>query len=233
MISYNKQIQHNAQLVIPMAGKSKRFYDAGYNSPKSLIDVFGEHILTHIVKNFDFISDVLVIVSVVGIENHTKGPSYSILMAQRFIKQELPILVHYCDVFANWNIGETFSTLQLSDAIFLSFKGFHPSRMNGTTYAYAKLEPGQQRRIQDIREKRSFTEDFEKEDASTGIYGFKSGELFGIYSGLTPFNGAVTRSVLVVFAFSTMFSCCVGARTIFRVCVKRPLSKLLSTVTTL
>ena len=198
MISYNKQIQHNAQLVIPMAGKSKRFYDAGYNSPKSLIDVFGEHILTHIVKNFDFISDVLVIVSVddlkrysldkldyladnrikvVGIENHTKGPSYSILMAQRFIKQELPILVHYCDVFANWNIGETFSTLQLSDAIFLSFKGFHPSRMNGTTYAYAKLEPGQQRRIQDIREKRSFTEDFEKEDASTGIYGFKSGEL--------------------------------------------------------
>ena len=116
-------------------------------------------------------------IKVVGIENHTKGPSYSILMAQRFIKQELPILVHYCDVFANWNIGETFSTLQLSDAIFLSFKGFHPSRMNGTTYAYAKLEPGQQRRIQDIREKRSFTEDFEKEDASTGIYGFKSGEL--------------------------------------------------------
>lgn len=127
MISYNKQIQHNAQLVIPMAGKSKRFYDAGYNSPKSLIDIFGEHILTHIVKNFDFISDILVIVSdddlerysldkldyladnrikVVGIENHTKGPSYSILMAQRYIKQELPILVHYCDVFANWNVGK-------------------------------------------------------------------------------------------------------------------------------
>ena len=198
MISYNKQRKHNAQLVIPMAGKSKRFYDSGYNSPKSLIEILGDHILSHILKNFNFISDVLIIVSVddlkrysldkldyvadnrikvVGIENHTKGPSYSILMAESYIKQELPVLVHYCDVFANWNVEETLSTLQLSDAIFLSFKGFHPSRVNGTTYAYAKLQPGQQSRIEDIREKISFTEDFEKEDASTGIYGFKSGEL--------------------------------------------------------
>lgn len=198
MISYNKHNTHNAQLVIPMAGKSKRFYDSGYNSPKSLIEISGEQILSHILKNFYFISDVLIIVSVddlkrysldkldyisdnrikvIGIESHTKGPSYSILMAKNYIKQDLPILVHYCDVFANWNVGETFSTLQLTDAIFLSFKGFHPSRMNGTTYAYAQLQPGQHRKIQDIREKNSFTEDFDKEDASTGIYGFKSGKL--------------------------------------------------------
>lgn len=181
-----------------MAGKSIRFYDAGYNSPKSLIEIFGEQILSHLLKNFYFISDVLIIVSVedlrrysldkldytsdkrikvVGIESHTKGPSYSILMAKNYVKQDLPILVHYCDVFANWNVGETFSTLQLSDAIFLSFKGFHPSRINGTTYAYAQLQPGQHRKIQAIREKKSFTEDFDKEDASTGIYGFKSGKL--------------------------------------------------------
>jgi choline kinase len=181
-----------------MAGKSKRFYDSGYNTPKSLIEIAGEQILSHILKNFYFISDVLIIVSfddlkryslekldylsdirikVVGIESHTKGPSYSIFMAKSYIKQDLPILVHYCDVFANWNVGETFSTLQLSDAIFLSFKGFHPSRMNGTLYAYARLQPGQNRKIQDILEKNSFTEEFDKEDASTGIYGFKSGRL--------------------------------------------------------
>lgn len=198
MITYNKYNKQNAQLIIPMAGKSKRFYDSGYNSPKSLIEISGEHILSHILKNFYFISDVLLICSmddlkryslekldfisdkrikVVGIESHTKGPSYSILMAKKYIKQELPILVHYCDVFANWNVVETFSTLQLSDAIFLSFKGFHPSRINGTTYAYAQLQPGLNRKIRDIREKNCFTEDFDKEDASTGIYGFKSGEL--------------------------------------------------------
>jgi choline kinase len=187
-----------AQLIIPMAGRSKRFYDTGYTRPKSLIDVFGLDILKHIIKNFEFISNVLIIVrkddldkfridkldyledekiQIVGIDDHSKGPSYSILMAENFINKDLNSLVHYCDVFVNLNCEEMFRKLNQADALFVSFKGFHPSRLNGTTYAYARSNESEPNLISDIREKRSFSLSPEDEDASTGLYGFKTGEL--------------------------------------------------------
>ena len=196
-IKYNAHQFLDAQLVIPMAGKSKRFFDAGYTKPKWLINVFDKSILGHIIKNNEFFSSILLIVNnedllnfdlnqlselkqenieVVGIEAHGKGPSYSILMAERYLKMDKKIVVHYCDVFVNWEIGKTISDLENADAIFLSFTGFHPTRLNGTTYAYAKLFDGSLNVIEDIREKQSFTKDSNQEQASTGVYGFSSGE---------------------------------------------------------
>jgi bifunctional N-acetylglucosamine-1-phosphate-uridyltransferase/glucosamine-1-phosphate-acetyltransferase GlmU-like protein len=196
-IKYNYCQPLDAQLVIPMAGKSKRFFAVGYTKPKWLIDILDKSILGHIIKNNEFFSSILIIVNnedllnfnldqlselkheniqVVGIEAHEKGPSYSILMAERYLKMDKKILVHYCDVFINWEIGKTISDLENADAIFLSFTGFHPTRLNGTTYAYAKLIDGSLNIIEDIREKQSFTKDYNEEQASTGVYGFSSGE---------------------------------------------------------
>jgi NDP-sugar pyrophosphorylase family protein len=196
-IKYNYCQPLDAQLVIPMAGKSKRFFAAGYTKPKWLIDILDKSILGHIIKNNEFFSSILIIVNnedllnfnldqlselkheniqVVGIETHEKGPSYSILMAERYLKMDKKILVHYCDVFINWEIGKTISDLENADAIFLSFTGFHPTRLNGTAYAYAKLIDGSLNIIEDIREKQSFTKDYNEEQASTGVYGFSSGE---------------------------------------------------------
>jgi len=197
MIRYNSHPKIEAQLIIPMAGHSKRFYDAGFNKPKSLIDVFGRNILEHIVLNFQFFSEILIIVrdedlidfsidkldylakaniNIVGIADHTKGPSYSILMAKEFVKADLTTLVHYCDVFVNLDCSQIFTLLKHTDATFISFDGFHPSRVNGTDYAYAKLDGLNPSKVNEIREKRSFTQDPEKEHASTGLYGFKSGK---------------------------------------------------------
>ena len=53
-IKYNAHQFLDAQLVIPMAGKSKRFFDAGYTKPKWLINVFDKSILGHIIKNNEF-----------------------------------------------------------------------------------------------------------------------------------------------------------------------------------
>jgi NDP-sugar pyrophosphorylase family protein len=178
-----------------MAGMSKRFYDAGYSSPKGLIDIFGSSMLSHITRNLQSFSEILIIASsedvekfeldkrpelskeninVVGIESHTKGPSYSILMAEKFINPTIPTLVHYCDIYALWDIDKTFSSLKTKDAVFLSFKGFHPSRLNGTTYAYAKVHENAPEKVSDILEKKSFTQNVELEHASTGIYGFRN-----------------------------------------------------------
>ena len=196
-IKYNSYPPLDAQLVIPMAGKSKRFFDAGYKKPKWLIDVFNKSIIEHIIRNHAFFSNILLIVNnedllnfnlnqlpqlqrentqIVGIEPHGKGPSYSILMAEKHLKLNKKTIVHYCDVFVNWDIEKTVSDLENFDSIFLSFTGFHPTRLNGTTYAYAKLIDDGSNIIEDIREKQSFTQNFDQEHASTGVYGFRSGE---------------------------------------------------------
>jgi len=196
-IKYNSHPPLDAQLVIPMAGKSKRFFDAGYKKPKWLIDVFNESIIEHIIRNHAFFSNILLIVNnedllnfslnqlpqlqrentqIIGIEPHGKGPSYSILMAEKHLKLNKKTIVHYCDVFVNWDIEKTVSDLENFDSIFLSFTGFHPTRLNGTTYAYAKLIDDSSNIIEDIREKQSFTQNFDQEHASTGVYGFRSGE---------------------------------------------------------
>jgi bifunctional N-acetylglucosamine-1-phosphate-uridyltransferase/glucosamine-1-phosphate-acetyltransferase GlmU-like protein len=196
-IKYNSHQFLDAQLVIPMAGKSKRFFDAGYTHPKWLIDVFNKSIIGHIIKNNEFFSSILLIVNsddllnyninqlpelkqeniqVVGIEAHGKGPSYSILMAEKFVETNKKIVVHYCDVFINWDICKTISDLENADAIYLSFTGFHPTRLNETTYSYAKLIDGSLNIIEDIREKQSFTQNYNQEHASTGVYAFSSGE---------------------------------------------------------
>jgi len=196
-IKYNSHELLDAQLVIPMAGKSKRFFDAGFTKPKWLLDVFNESIIEHIIKNHTFFSKILLIINnedlsnfslsqipllqseniqIIGIEPHTKGPSYSILMAEKHLILNKKTIVHYCDVFINWDIDKSIFDLENCDAIFLSFTGFHPTRLNGTTYAYAKLKKDSLNIIEDIREKQSFTQDFNQEHASTGVYGFRSGE---------------------------------------------------------
>ena len=196
-IKYNSHPPLDAQLVIPMAGKSKRFFDAGYTKPKWLIDVFNESIIEHIIRNHAFFNNILLIVNnedllnfnlnqlpqlqreniqIFGIEPHGKGPSYSILMAEKHLKLNKKTIVHYCDVFVNWDIEKTVSDLENFDSIFLSFTGFHPTRLNGTTYSYAKLIDDGSNMIEDIREKQSFTQNFDQEHASTGVYGFRSGE---------------------------------------------------------
>jgi len=67
----------------------------------------------------------------------------------------------------------TVKLLDSYDGVFVTFKGFHPSRINGTKFAYGKVSDDNL--VTKIREKSSFTEFPEAENASSGIYGFSSG----------------------------------------------------------
>jgi len=114
----------NVQIIIPMAGKSQRFFDAGYKKPKSLIEFSGQPMIGHILKVFKKFTDVLLIVNeedfssheitrlisnfhknakVVKIKQHSRGPSYSVLEASEYIDQSKKIIVHYCDVSGKWD----------------------------------------------------------------------------------------------------------------------------------
>jgi len=186
----------DVQVVIPMAGKSQRFFDAGYDQPKFLIEFFGLPMIGHILRIFQNFPDVIVIVNeqdkikydlgsvvsklhgtakVVSIKQHSFGPSYSILESSEFINQSKKIIVHYCDFSGAWDPYDTVDLLNTYNGVFVSFTGFHPSRINGTKFAYGRASS--EKALMEIKEKGSFTADPETEYASSGIYGFSTGGL--------------------------------------------------------
>ena len=186
----------NTQVVIPMAGKSQRFFDYGYTKPKSLIEFNGLPMIGHILKIFKDFDDILVIANthdfnkydlqnfvsklhkgakVINIDTHNLGPSFSILKAKDQISITKKIIVHYCDFSGTWNPIETINLLNTYDGVFVTFSGFHPSKINKTKFAYGKTDGTN--RLLKIKEKGSFTSNPENELASSGIYGFASGEM--------------------------------------------------------
>ena len=179
-----------------MAGKSQRFFDAGYSKPKGLIEFFGLPMVGHILKVFEKFDDVVIIVSdkdfleynlvellaslhpnikIARIKQHSLGPSFSILQAMEFIDLEKKIIVHYCDFSGVWDPWETVDLLNKFDGVLLSFIGFHPTRINGTKFAYAKINS--ENTLLEIKEKESFSLNPEIENASSGVYAFSTGAL--------------------------------------------------------
>ena len=45
------------QIIITLAGKSKRFYEAGYKKPKFILKVRDKAIIEHVVEMFDTTND--------------------------------------------------------------------------------------------------------------------------------------------------------------------------------
>jgi len=186
----------NTQIIIPMAGKSQRFFDQGYDKPKSLIEFHGMPMIGHILKVFKDFTDILLITNtsdyysfdlqnlvnglhsnatVINIDSHNLGPAYSILKAKDKVNKRKKIIVHYCDFSGIWNPLETVDLLNNYDGVFVAFSGFHPSKINRTKFAYAKID--NTNKLLEIKEKGSFTNVPEEELASSGIYGFASGEI--------------------------------------------------------
>ncbi len=187
-------------VVIPMAGHSRRFNEAGYFGPKALLTVGNYKMIEHVINMFDptFCHYYIVInkkqlefdknliinleslalnVDVVLIDSHEFGPVYSALQVKNINKYE-GLIISYCDFFVEWDYEIFLRQAQGSDGCIVSFKGFHPASFGNTYYAYMKVKDG---RMLKLREKQSFTTDRSEEHASTGIYYFKNFEIFEKY----------------------------------------------------
>ena len=184
------------QLIVVMAGSSKRFQDAGYKKPKALLSADDSKILKRILKNYSNASSVVIVlnenqqqvvstelselietqkIQLAVIPPHDRGPSFSIAEAERFIDKNLKAIVTYCDVGIGALDLEISDALDSSDAVCIAFKGFHPHILRNPTFGYLKCDSSN--RVVDIREKKSFSQNPQEEFTSAGVYGFKTGEL--------------------------------------------------------
>lgn len=185
-----------------MSGIGKRFMDAGYNTPKPLIEVEGRPIIHHIIDlfpnetTFHFICNSKHLLETNMRErilekvpnaylhsvdvNNRKGPVDAVLQIQAELPDNEEIIVSYCDYGTQWDYNSFLQEMRSNkaDGGIAAYIGFHPHMLKGDNYAFMKHE---NLWLTDIQEKKSFTENKMAEYASNGTYYFKSGALMKKY----------------------------------------------------
>ena len=188
------------QLLIPMTGISSRFTAAGYDRPKALIELDGETVIDHVVDMFPGWDDVVFICNadhladprlrlrerllarrpdakVVEVPAHKLGPGYAVLQAAEHIARDKAVVVNYCDFTCYWDADDFADYLTsgvVTGGAIPAYRGFHPHMLHSTSYAYPRLD-GEW--VVDIQEKKPWTDEPSKEFASSGTYGFTSGQV--------------------------------------------------------
>jgi NDP-sugar pyrophosphorylase family protein len=190
-------------IIIPMSGIGKRFIDAGYTTPKPLIEVDGMPIIEHVVNmfpgemKFTFIcnskhlkeTNMRAILErikptgeIVEIPNHKLGPVYAVAQISDRIDDEEEVMVNYCDFGVSWDYQDFLNHTRerKADGALVGYKGFHPHLLNKTAYAYMKERDADQWMV-DIKEKESFTDNRMNEYASNGTHYFRKGSFVKKY----------------------------------------------------
>jgi len=179
---------YNLTVVIPMAGAGSRFQKAGYSFPKPLVDVRGKTMIQTVVDclnikaNFVFIArtehekkysitkylkTIIPTCEVILTDGLTEGAACTVLLAEKYINSDNPMIIANSDQFIEWDSFEfmKYNANNFLDASILVFKSTHPkwsfAQVNNDGYVekVAEKEP-----ISDI--------------ATVGIYWWKKGSDF-------------------------------------------------------
>jgi len=187
------------RIVIPMSGSGERFRNAGFSTPKPLIEIDGRPIISYVIQMFPGETDFVFICNeehlndirfkmletlrfwcptarVIGIQPHKLGPVHAVLQVQHLLYDSEPTIINYCDFCCYWDWYHFKSYVEGSkcSGAIPAYKGFHPHSLGSTNYAYIREDGAW---VVDIQEKRPFTESRINEYASSGTYYFSTGRL--------------------------------------------------------
>lgn len=187
------------QIVVPMSGFGERFRRAGYRVPKPLIEIDGKPIIGHVVDMFPGETNFVFICNqdhldhpeyrmaellkrhcptgrIFGIPPHKLGPVNAVMQAIDLVDRDEPTIVNYCDFTCIWDYADFKAFVQETgcDGAIPCYTGFHPHLLHSTYYAYVRHE---RLRILDIQEKQPYTDQPQREFASSGTYYFASGAM--------------------------------------------------------
>ena len=202
--SYNipRWINSDLQIIIPMSGLGKRFVDEGYSQPKPLIEVDNKTIIEHVIdlfpgeNNFQFICNDLHIKTTNMKEillnkcknanihevdvNERYGPVHAVSKIFDHIQDDKEVIVSYCDYGTKWDYFEFLKICRNLnvDGSVVCYKGFHPHMLGTDNYAFCKEKNGF---LEEIQEKKPYTDNKINEYASNGTYYFKSGLILKKY----------------------------------------------------
>jgi len=149
------------QILIPMGGLGQRFRDAGYNTPKPLIDVNGVPMFKKALAAYDSYADDKTYIFVIRkdtddeygiakqileilpsakikiLDHNTRGAVETCLIAEEFINPDLPLVIMDCDIsFDSKNYFELIKEAidkETYDGLLLSFESNNPR------YSFAEI----------------------------------------------------------------------------------------------
>lgn len=112
-------------IVIPMAGKGKRFAEAGYSTPKPLLKIDEKLILSHIINSMKFQGAQFIFLprkehcdehkldkvllglepnsKIVKVDKLTEGAICTVLLAEKEFNDDNPVIIKDCDQIINWD----------------------------------------------------------------------------------------------------------------------------------
>ncbi len=183
------------KILIPMAGAGRRFLEAGYKTPKPLIEVDGLPVVEHIVANFSPQDDFVFGVNEEHVKNfpvretlsrlsprgtivpmpyQKAGPIGVVRNLLGHVQDEEPVIVNYCDFSWVWDYADFLRQVRESgcDGAIVCYRGFHPHLAGPNLYATLAAEGPWMR---EIREKHTWNGDKTKDWTSSGTYYFKRG----------------------------------------------------------
>jgi len=202
---YNLNLIKMVQIIIPMSGLGQRFINVGYNTPKPIIEVDGKPIIEHVVNLFPKEIDIKFIcnnkhlqetnmrtilksfcphgkiyeVPVIG----RQGPVHAVSLIFDKIDDNKEVIVSYCDYGTWWDYSKFLEDTRNrnADGAIACYKGFHPHMLGIDNYAFLKETTYGSRWMEQIQEKKPFTNNRMQEYASNGTYYFKSGVIMKKY----------------------------------------------------
>jgi NDP-sugar pyrophosphorylase family protein len=185
------------RIVIPMAGKSKRFTSKGYMIPKPFMMIDGQPMAHWVCDMFSSEDDYVFIIqkehganptyremlesavarcSIIEIEPHDKGPIVTALAADCVVPDEEPVILTYCDFYQHWDYQKFLWATESYDGGIAVFTGYQPASFGDTYYGYVRCnERGE---MLELREKKPFTDQRHLEPASSGVYYVRSWKMF-------------------------------------------------------
>lgn len=174
-------------IVIPMAGKGKRYSEKGYDLPKPLINVIGKPMIVRVIENlmpkeehrFIFVVrqehiekygiDKLLITHapgciIIAIRNDTEGQASSVLLAKEYINNEQPLMIANCDQYVDIDINDYLHFMfdKNADGLIMTLTAINPE------WSYVKLDKNGL--VCETVEKEVVSE-----HATVGIFNFKHG----------------------------------------------------------
>jgi NDP-sugar pyrophosphorylase family protein len=176
------------KILIPMAGRGKRFEDAGYSFPKPLIDINGKAMIQVIIENLNFpsehiflcqnehyekysLKELLELISpnckIIKVNEVTEGAACTALLAKELIDNDEELIIANSDQWIDWNNQHFLSFLRnnTADGGIVTFIATHPK------WSFVKINDKNE--VTEVAEKRPISN-----IATVGIYYFKKGSYF-------------------------------------------------------
>ena len=179
-------------IVIPMAGRGSRFADAGYVMPKPLIDVFGHPMIEYVTRNIkpncehkfiyicqedhlkkyglaEELNRMSPNCEIITIDHITEGAACTVLLAERFIDNDDPMMIANSDQFVDTDINDYLAAMGNKDGLIMTMPADDPK------WSFIKYD--EEGNVTMVREKEVISN-----EATVGIYNYKHGKDFVKYA---------------------------------------------------